>query len=115
MKKIFLSLLIISSTIIFFSCSDDNLETSPTDRTSGAELFKTTEGAQVAMNGIYRMLYTSGDWTTGNTHQNFGILSTKLYTSLMGEDLLQDAQGNGWFYFDYRYDVRSRYTSSTWR
>lgn len=115
MKKIFLSLLFISSTIIFFSCSDDKLETSPTDRTSGAELFKTTEGAQVAMNGIYRMLYTSGDWTTDNTHQNFGILSTKLYTSLMGEDLLQDAQGNGWFYFDYRYDVRSRYTSSTWR
>lgn len=115
MKKIFLSLLIISSTLIFFSCSDDNLETSPTDRTSGAELFKTTEGAQVAMNGIYRMLFTSGDWTTDNTHQNFGILSTKLYTSLMGEDLLQDAQGNGWFYFDYKYDVRSRYTSSTWR
>src|SRR5690606_19185372 len=59
-------------------------------------------------------LFTAG-WTTSNEHQNFGIMSTKLYTSLMGEDLLQDAQGNGWFYFDYRYDVRSRYTSTSWR
>jgi hypothetical protein len=115
MKKIFLSLFFITSTILFSSCSDDMLETAPTDRVAGTELFKTTEGAQVAMNGIYRMLYTSSDWTTGNTHQNFGILSTKLYTSLMGEDMLQDAMGNGWFYFDYRYDVRSRYTSSSWR
>jgi len=33
----------------------------------------------------------------------------------MGEDMVQDAMGNGWFYFDYRYDVRSRYASLSWR
>lgn len=96
------------------SCSKDFLETSPTDRVDAGTLLTTPKGAQVAMDGIYRMLYSSG-WTTANTHQNFGIMSTKLYTSLMGEDLLQDAQGSGWFYFDYRYEVRSRYTSTAWR
>ena len=118
MKKILYPFLIISLIIGFVACSDD-LETAPTDRVAGPVIFETTKGAQVAMDGIYRMLYTStwGDtgWTTGNHHQNFGIMSTKIYTSLMGEDFLQDAMGNGWFYFDYRFDVRSRYTASTWR
>ena len=29
--------------------------------------------------------------------------------------MVQDALGNGWFYYDYSYDVRSRYTSENWR
>src|SRR5690606_2221059 len=111
MKKIFY-ISALSLALGLSSCSKDFLETKPTDRVDAPTLFETTDGAQVALDGIYRMLYTSG-WATGNTHQNFGILSTKLYTSLMGEDLLQDAQVIGWFYFDYRYDVRSRFTSSS--
>lgn len=113
MKKL-LYISIFSLSFVLFSCKKDFLETSPTDRVDSETLFETVEGAQVAMDGIYRMLYTSG-WATGNTHQNFGIMSTKLYTSVMGEDLLQDAMGSGWFYFDYRYDVRSRFTATTWR
>ncbi len=116
MRKILFSTILFALTFTFFSCSEDQLTTKPTDSTSRTELFQTVQGAQTAMNGIYRMLYTSSTaWTPGNTHQNFGIMSTKLYTSLMGEDLLQDAQGNGWFYFDYKYDVRSRFTSDSWR
>ncbi|GAB3413307.1 RagB/SusD family nutrient uptake outer membrane protein [Niabella aquatica] len=111
-KYIYISTLFIG--LSFVSCKKDFLETSPTDRVAAPTLFETTQGAQVAMDGIYRMLYSSG-WTTANTGQNFGIMSTKLYTSLMGEDMVQDAQGNGWFYFDYRFDVRSRYTLTSWR
>ncbi|HHW81508.1 MAG TPA: RagB/SusD family nutrient uptake outer membrane protein [Bacteroidales bacterium] len=114
MKKILYPFLILALIIGFVGCSEDDLETAPTDSVTGPVLFATVDGAQVAMDGIYRMLFTSG-WTESNTHQNFGIMSTKMYTSLMGEDFLQDAQGNGWFYFDYRFDVNSRYTSSGWR
>ena len=114
MKKILYSFLFISLIIGFVGCSDEYLETAPTDSVTGPVLFSTTDGAQVAMNGVYRMLYVSG-WSVGNEHQNFGIMSTKVFTSLMGEDFLQDAQGSGWFYFDYRYDVRSRYTAASWR
>ena len=114
MKKILYPFLIIALIIGFVGCSDDKLETAPTDSVTGPVLFETTDGAQVAMNGVYRMLFVSG-WSVGNEHQNFGILSTKIFTSLMGEDFLQDAQGSGWFYFDYRFDVRSRYTAASWR
>ena len=105
---------VISLTLGMTSCKKDFLETVPTDKVDAGTILESAEKAQIAMNGIYRMLYTSG-WSTGNTGQNFGIMSTKLYTSVMGEDLLQDAQGNGWFYFDYKYDVRSRFTATTWR
>jgi len=105
---------VLSLALGFSSCSKDFLETGPTDKTQSDVLLTTTQGAQVAMDGIYRALYTSG-WTTANTAQNFGILSTKMYTSLMGEDFLQDAAGSQWFYFDYRYEVRARYTSTAWR
>lgn len=113
MKKL-LYASVITLALGMTSCKKDFLETTPTDKVDAPTMLETTDGAQVAMDGIYRMLYTSG-WTTGNTDQNFGIMSTKIFTSLMGEDFLQDAQGNGWFYFDYRFDVRSRYTSTTWR
>lgn len=114
MKKILYICLMLGTTIGLSSCKKDFLDTSPTDQVDGETLFETLDGAQVALDGSYRMLYTSG-WSNGNEHQNFGIMSTKLYTSLMGEDLLQDAQGSGWFYFDYRFDVRSRYTLESWR
>lgn len=113
MKKL-LYVSVIAMALGMSSCKKDFLETTPTDRVDAGTLLTTTDGAQVAMNGIYRMLYSSG-WSASNTAQNFGIMSTKVYTSLMGEDFLQDAQGSGWFYFDYKYDVRSRFTSSGWR
>ncbi|MEJ5055021.1 RagB/SusD family nutrient uptake outer membrane protein [Sphingobacterium sp. MYb382] len=113
MKKI-LYASALALTLGLSSCSKDFLETSPTDRVDAGTLLTTVQGAQVAMDGVYRMLYSSG-WTTANTSQNFGIMSTKVYTSLMGEDFLQDAQGSGWFYFDYKYDVRSRFSSTSFR
>lgn len=113
MKKL-LYVSVITMALGMSSCNKDFLETTPTDRVDAGTLLTTTEGAQVAMNGVYRMLYASG-WSASNTSQNFGIMSTKVYTSLMGEDFLQDAQGSGWFYFDYQYDVRSKFTSSGWR
>ncbi len=114
MKKILNLTLIIASFLTIFSCSEEDLNTSSTQEASGATVFKSANDAYVALNGIYRMTYLSG-WTASNTHQNFGIMSTNLYADLMGEDMVQHEQGNGWFWYDYGYQVRSRYTSTSWR
>lgn len=95
------------------SC-EDKLETEPTSETSGTTIFSTDDNAMVALDGIYRLMYTAG-WSVGNEHQNFGHMSTMLFTSLMGEDMVQADQGNGWFWYDYTYEVRSRYTNKAWR
>lgn len=107
-------LYILALSLFLFSCDEDYLETSPTDQTSGEVLFSSVEGAQVALDGMYRALYVSG-WSVGNEHQNFGPLSSNMFLELMGEDYLQNEMGNGWFYFDYRYDVRSRFAAKSWR
>ena len=68
-----------------------------------------------AMNNIYRMLRTAGWSSTGNIHQAFGILAHTLTAEVMGDDMIMAAQGSGWFWYDATYNVKSRYTSSSWR
>lgn len=116
MKKIII--LVTVALLVFSSCEKDYLERTPTDSVSGQLIFSNTESAMVALNGIYRALYLpNSEWfgTLANTQQNFGITAHNMVADLMGEDFVQAEQGNGWFYFDYVYDVRSRYASSAWR
>lgn len=116
MKKILLGLA--TALMLLSSCSEDTLETKPTGSVSGTVIFENTTSAEVALNGIYRALYLpNSTWfgTTGNTQQNFGIVSHNLVADLMGEDFVQNEMGNGWFYFDYKHDVARRYTSTSWR
>lgn len=88
------------------ACSD-MLETNPTDRVPGNILFSDAKNAEVAINGIYRATYTTG-WTAYNYDQNFGIKSSLLYADVSADDMVQAEQGNGWFFFDYRFNSRQR-------
>ena len=97
------------------SCAEDSLETAPTTSMSGTSLMATGNAALVPLNGIYRSLYYAGWSTGGNTHQCFGISAYNLMADVMGEDMVMGAQGSGWFWYDCVYNVKSRYTSSTWR
>ncbi|MGL5318450.1 MAG: RagB/SusD family nutrient uptake outer membrane protein [Bacteroidales bacterium] len=113
MKNLYKVLLLSGLLVGSVSCSDF-LDTNPTDKTSGTTIFKDARNAEVAMNGIYRATYVSG-WSVGNEHQNFGIQSSTMVAELMGDDYVQAEQGNGWFYFDYIYNSRTRWTFKSWR
>lgn len=97
------------------SCAEDSLETSPTTSMSGTSLMANGNAALVPLNGIYRSMYSAGWSTTGNTHQCFGISAYNLMADVMGDDMIMGAQGSGWFWFDCVYNVKARYTTSTWR
>ncbi|MDO4949154.1 MAG: RagB/SusD family nutrient uptake outer membrane protein [Bacteroidales bacterium] len=101
--------------LLLAGCSKEQLETSPTTSMSGTSLMANGNAALVPLNGIYRSMYTSGWSTTGNTHQCFGISAYNLMADVMGEDMVMAAQGSGWFWYDCLYNVKSRFTSSTWR
>lgn len=73
------------------------------------------ELAQHDLKDIYQMMYRSGWTTTGNYHQYFGILSSTLTSELMGDDFIMSAIGNGWFWYDFIYDVKTRYDEKTGR
>ena len=116
MKKIFKYLCVgMIGALGLSSCSNDMLETQPTDAMSGAVFMSDATKALIPLNGIYRSMYSAGWSTTGNTHQCFGISAYNLMAEVMGDDFIMGAQGSGWFWFDASYDVKDAYTSGAWR
>ena len=67
------------------------------------------------LNEIYRSMRTAGWSTTGNWHQCFGISAYNLMAEVMGDDMIMGSMGSGWFWFDAVYNVKNRYTLTTWR
>lgn len=114
MKKILL-LSLVALLPFLTSCNEELLNTNPTDSVSGEFMLENTDGGKMAMNGVIRYMWQWGATTTGNYHQCFGIQSYALMGDLMGEDMVMDNQGNGWFWYDYLYDVKDAYTSGSWR
>ena len=101
--------------LVLSSCDSKLLETEPTDSMSGSTFMSDATKALIPLNGIYRSMYTAGWSTGGNTHQCFGISAYNLMAEVMGDDFIMGAQGSGWFWFDAAYNVKTRYTSSSWR
>ena len=117
MKKIIYTTLAVLAAVGLSSCSEEKLNTSPTDAVTGEGMFENATAALMPLNGVYRSMYTAG-WSTlngGNSHQTFGISAYNMTADVMGEDFIQDAQGSGWFWYDCLYDVKGMYTSGAWR
>lgn len=95
------------------SCSDE-LNTEPTDKVSGSTIFADVTSAKSAINGVYRLLYTSG-WSSSWGTENNGQTGIQLLADLMAEDHLMYSQGQGWFYEDYRLNVHADYTHKSGR
>ena len=115
MKKLFKYMFVgLMGCATLSSCLDDALETSPTDSMSGEGLLSNANSALVPLNGIYRSMYTAFS-TSANTHQCFGISAYNLMADVMGEDLIMNDMGSGWFWYDALYQVKDRYSSTAWR
>ena len=115
MKKIFKYMIVgLVACTTLSSCLESSLDTNPTDSMSGSGLLANANAALVPLNGLYRSMYSA--WSpTGNTHQCFGISAYNLMADVMGEDMIMAAAGSGWFWYDCLYNVKSRYTTTTWR
>lgn len=100
---------------ILLSGCQGYMDIDPTDEMDKDEVLSTVEGMQVAMNGIYASMYNRIDFVSANAHQCFGNMAVVLAAELMGEDMVHTAQGAGWFWKDYCYEMRSRYASNIWR
>lgn len=111
MKKL---IYIFLSVLAFSSCSH-LMDTNPSTEVDKSMILKDAESMKVAMNGIYSTMYNRIDFVTANAHQCFGNMAVTLAADLMGEDMVQTAQGAGWFYKDYCYEQRQRYTAKIWR
>lgn len=112
MKK-FIYILPLVGLLGLASCSDE-LNTEPTDKVSGSTIFSDVTSAQAAINGLYRLMYVAG-WSSDWGTENCGQTGVALFADLMGEDHLMYAQGQGWFYEDYRLNVHGDYSHKSGR
>ncbi len=100
---------------LFLSGCAGMLETSPSVEVDKSLILKDADGMEVAINGIYSTMYRRLDFVAANSHQCFGNMAVILAAELMGEDMVEIAEGPGWFWRDYTYEMRQRYTSKIWR
>ncbi len=92
-RNILLSFVMLS--LILSSCEEDFLETSPTDALSADVMFDSFDGAELALNGIYRTIYAfDGD---GLGHHGAGYFGNVLDNDLLGEDMIRIDRGYGWY------------------
>ena len=112
MKRIKSYLLIGLSVLAMVSCDKEYLDTAPTDAVSKDVIFETTEGAEVAMNGIYRWMF-SWDQLGNGRHDDWGYRTLGLKADLMGHDMKVYSRGYGWFISDYNYQGRGEVTDNS--
>lgn len=97
-------LLLFSATLVlgFSACKKSYLDRLPSDEAPLSDVFKTTVGAEAALQGLHAMMYEARD------EEQFGQGSISLDNDLMGEDMVLSDYGAGWFIPTYQYqDSRS--------
>lgn len=84
---------------VYCSSCSDFLDTNPSESVSDQDVFKTTQGAQAALNGCYRDLraYNSGG---GDRWDDIGIPSLQMTFDACGEDVIV---WGGWYSYDYSF------------
>lgn len=105
MKRIIYSSLIVAAlSLLMVSCSEDYLDTFPTDQVPASSAFTTTTNALQALNGIHRIMYSQWRGTQGEA----GEASMNINRDMLGEDLVMTSAGNGWYNNIYKWlDHRS--------
>lgn len=98
-KKIPLAIAVMTLMLGLGSCEKDFLETSPSQSISDVDVFRTTEGAQTVLNGIYYHLRRlGGGGTTGMGDR--GLVSLLLHNdAAAGQEMVV---WGGWYTFAYQ-------------
>lgn len=108
MKKILYRIALAVGVIFSTGCSD-LMETTPSGEVDKDMILSDVESVEVAMNGVYTTMFHRIDFVTANAHQCFGDMAVRLHAEVMGEDMVHTAEGAGWFWKTYCYEVRERF------
>lgn len=110
MKKFKILIISLAAGLMFISqsCSQDFLETVPTDQLSASSVFTSMQGAWGAINGVHRSMYIQYN----SSQANGGFAGLYLYIDFMGTDLVFNTTSSTWFLGAYRW-VDHRNENST--
>ncbi|MFA6056604.1 MAG: RagB/SusD family nutrient uptake outer membrane protein [Taibaiella sp.] len=103
-------ILVALATILAFSygCKKSYLETTPSSAVTDENLFVTTTSSYQVIDGISRLMNTSGasyvPLGDGNTRANdFGESAVRFEEDHMGNDMVDVTNGFDWFFYAYNY------------
>ncbi|MDR1919209.1 MAG: RagB/SusD family nutrient uptake outer membrane protein [Tannerellaceae bacterium] len=93
MKRIiYIYIAILTTAVLWDSCSDDYLQTSPTNALGEGLVKSSVSNLDIALNGAYRLLYKRIDQQSEGGEGQMGIRR-----DLLGEDVLNTSSGNAWY------------------
>ncbi|WP_322971231.1 RagB/SusD family nutrient uptake outer membrane protein [Faecalibacter sp. LW9] len=106
--KYILASIVLVSSLTFTSCSEEFLDTLPTDSVTEQTAYATADNLMVAVNGMHRNMYVRQNSSQG---QN-GYTAQMIYADVLGDDVIFPSQGNGWFVRMMRWLVNNNEASS---
>ncbi|MEJ8757904.1 RagB/SusD family nutrient uptake outer membrane protein [Pontibacter sp. H259] len=110
MKNIFIKALPFAFAVMTLTgCEKEYLETSPASQVPNEQVFATTNGATVALNGIYRSMWTSWD----SNHDTFGQKAVDVSMDMLGADVITPVRGYGWYVNDYNHSAITTTTATS--
>ena len=95
--------------IVLSGCKKNYLDTAPTNAVSTSDVFKTTDNAWAALNGMHRMMYEQyyGSQALGGQSGNM------IGMDVLGEDLVMSGQSNGWWITEYKWLAHTNANNAT--
>lgn len=85
MKKTIIIAALSASMIGFSSCADSFLETKSTQTVDQSQMFETTAGGMMAVNGLHKLMYTP---SLSSSYAQGGFQTFMIWMDMMGEDLV---------------------------
>ena len=95
------------------SCTEDFLETKPTDAISEADAFASPDNMFLVLNGMHRNMYGHGDILPGGVFQRTGESHYIPSFDAIGGNIIHSSPGNGWMRADLQWLMHTNANSNT--
>lgn len=104
-------LLLTLSMMLGFSCSEEFLDTAPTNAISAEDALSTPENMMLVLNGLHRMMYAQNPLTGGYWHASGQSHFIPMFDAIAG-NVIHTSRGNGWLRDDLQWIEHT--DASTW-
>ncbi|NAS12967.1 RagB/SusD family nutrient uptake outer membrane protein [Poritiphilus flavus] len=110
MLRIYKSLFLLFMAIIISSCSEDFLETTPTESIAAADALSTTANMKLILNGLHRQMFAQSPLPGGSNSRAGEHYFIPMFDVITG-DLIHSAPGNGWMRGELQWTTHTDATS----
>ncbi len=113
LRKKISTLIVIASLTVLSSCSEDFLETKPTNAISANDAYASVDNMFLVLNGLHRNMYGHGDILPGGQFHRTGESHFMPSLDAIGGGVIHSSPGNGWMRGDLQWLVHTNANSTT--